>query len=167
MSELLIPASGMLRDCDLWGRRLEAVTLDGTGACSMCTMLTVHEAAASLRRSPETIRRWIRAGRLRAHKVGTQYLIEESDLSAVEDEALPIPAFLAKTSTGEAMPDVVTALRRSALAEYMAEYEAEHGEISDEEMGDAVRAARARAVVVRGTPGGGRKRSAGGGRGRR
>ncbi len=79
-------------------------------------MLTVPEAAARLGRSPETLRRWIRAGRLRAHKVGTQHLIDESDLSVVEGETLPVPTFLAKTSTGEAMPDVVTALRRSRQA---------------------------------------------------
>ncbi len=44
------------------------------------TMLTVPEAARRARRHPETIRRWIREGRLRAHKVGTQHVIQLTDL---------------------------------------------------------------------------------------
>jgi excisionase family DNA binding protein len=43
-------------------------------------MLTVPEAARRAGRHPETIRRWIREGRLRAHKVGTQHVIEPADL---------------------------------------------------------------------------------------
>lgn len=43
-------------------------------------MLTVPEAARQAGRHPETIRRWIREGRLRAHKVGTQHVIEPADL---------------------------------------------------------------------------------------
>lgn len=46
-------------------------------------MLTVPEAARRVGRDPETVRRWIRAGRLRARRVGTQHVIEERDLSAL------------------------------------------------------------------------------------
>jgi excisionase family DNA binding protein len=46
-------------------------------------MLTVPEAARRSGRHPETIRRWIREGRLRAHKVGTQHIIEPDDLAEV------------------------------------------------------------------------------------
>jgi uncharacterized protein len=46
-------------------------------------MLTVPEAARRAGRHPETIRRWIREGRLRAHKVGTQHVIEPDDLVEV------------------------------------------------------------------------------------
>lgn len=42
--------------------------------------LTVPEAARRVGRNPETIRRWIRAGKLPSHKVGTQHLIDEDDL---------------------------------------------------------------------------------------
>ena len=42
--------------------------------------------------------------------------------------------------------------RLRALDEFLAGYEAEHGEISEEEMREAARGARGRAVVVRGTP---------------
>ena len=45
-------------------------------------MLTVPEAARLAERDPETVRRWIRAGKLRAQKVGTQHLIAEDDLAA-------------------------------------------------------------------------------------
>ena len=40
--------------------------------------------------------------------------------------------------------------RLRGIDDYIAAYEAEHGEITDEEMDAAYRAARARAVVVRG-----------------
>lgn len=46
-------------------------------------MVTVPEAARQSGRHPETIRRWIREGRLRAHKVGTQHVIEADDLAEV------------------------------------------------------------------------------------
>ena len=45
-------------------------------------MLTVPEVAERLGRSPETVRRWIRAGKLRASKVGTQHVVSEEDLEA-------------------------------------------------------------------------------------
>src|SRR3954454_9861302 len=44
-------------------------------------MLTVPEAATRTGRNPETIRRWIREGRLAASKVGTQHLIDAGDLA--------------------------------------------------------------------------------------
>ena len=42
--------------------------------------------------------------------------------------------------------------RLRALDEFLAAYEAEHGEITDEEMREAARRARGRAVVVRDEP---------------
>ena len=42
--------------------------------------------------------------------------------------------------------------RLQALDDFLAAYEAEHGEITDEEMRDAARRARERAIVVRGDP---------------
>ncbi len=41
-------------------------------------MLTVPEAARRTKRDPETVRRWIRSGRLKATKIGTQHLIRSS-----------------------------------------------------------------------------------------
>jgi uncharacterized protein len=46
-------------------------------------MLTVPEAARRVGRNPETVRRWIREGKLSSTRVGTQYLIDESDLVEV------------------------------------------------------------------------------------
>lgn len=46
-------------------------------------MITVPEAAKRAGRDPETIRRWIRAGKLTAWKVGTQHVIDEDDLASV------------------------------------------------------------------------------------
>jgi excisionase family DNA binding protein len=77
-------------------------------------MLTVGDVAARLNRNPETIRRWIRSGRLRAHKIGTQHVIEAADIeAAAHSDALPAPAGWRRTATGEPMPDVVAAIRRS------------------------------------------------------
>ena len=54
-------------------------------------MLTVPEAARRTGRNPETIRRWIREGRLRSQRVGTQHLIDEADLQALGADAEPAP----------------------------------------------------------------------------
>jgi len=43
--------------------------------------------------------------------------------------------------------------RMRALDEFLAAFEAEHGEITDDQIADAVRRARARATVIRGSPG--------------
>ncbi|MGE5764827.1 MAG: helix-turn-helix domain-containing protein [Mycobacterium leprae] len=74
-------------------------------------MLTVQQVAERLHRDPETIRRWIRSGKLRARKVGLQHMIDEADLPVFSDESVP-PSW-GRTATGEPMPDVVAAVRRS------------------------------------------------------
>ncbi|MFH0750270.1 MAG: helix-turn-helix domain-containing protein [Chloroflexota bacterium] len=81
--------------------------------------LTVPEAARRVGRNPETIRRWIREGKLASRKVGTQHLIEERDLDGVtapDAERLLIPPSPQQTSTGEPMPDW-SALVRQGRAE--------------------------------------------------
>lgn len=77
-------------------------------------MLTVPEAAKRVGRNPETVRRWIREGKLRASKVGTQHVIAEADLvPLMGDDRLAVPEWMRRTITGEPMPDVVAAARRS------------------------------------------------------
>ncbi len=49
-------------------------------------MLTVPQAAKKAGRNPETIRRWIRAGRLRSHAVGREHLIDEDELAMLTDD---------------------------------------------------------------------------------
>jgi len=79
-------------------------------------MITVPEAARRAGKDPETIRRWIRTGRLRARKIGTQHVIEETDLEPLlEADVVPLPSPWGRTLTGEPMPDVVRAVRRSRL----------------------------------------------------
>lgn len=77
--------------------------------------LTVPEAARRVGRNPETIRRWIREGKVPSRKVGTQHIIEERDLDAAaspDTEALPLPAAWRTTLTGEPMPDWVALVRQ-------------------------------------------------------
>jgi excisionase family DNA binding protein len=74
-------------------------------------MVTVIEAAMRLGKDPETIRRWIRAGKLPAKKIGLLHMIEEVDLPTAEP--IHLPAAWRRTATGEAMPDVVAAIRRT------------------------------------------------------
>jgi excisionase family DNA binding protein len=77
-------------------------------------VLTVPEIAARVGRDPETIRRWIRTGKLRARKVGTQHVVEERELELLLDEDhLPVPKAWKVTSTREPMPNVLEALRRT------------------------------------------------------
>ena len=74
-------------------------------------MLTVPEAARRSGKNPETIRRWIRSGRLKADKVGTQHVIDERDLAAATLSETPLPRKWTRTRTGEAMPDWVAIVR--------------------------------------------------------
>jgi excisionase family DNA binding protein len=79
-------------------------------------MLTVPEAARRTKRDPETVRRWIRSGRLKATRIGTQHVIDEDDLARfVGASTLPLPAAWRRTATGEAMPDVLAAIRSSRV----------------------------------------------------
>ncbi len=76
--------------------------------------LTVPEAARRVGRNPETIRRWIREGKLPARKIGTQHLIEERDLDAVtvpDADRLPLPPAWRTTFWGQPMPDWVAIVR--------------------------------------------------------
>ncbi len=79
-------------------------------------MPTVPEAARRLGRDPETVRRWIRSGKLRSHKVGTQHVIEEEDLRLLDEEAepdsLPIPEEWKRTFDGAPQLDWVRLVRR-------------------------------------------------------
>jgi excisionase family DNA binding protein len=78
-------------------------------------MLTVPEAARRVGRNPETVRRWIRSGRLPARKVGTQHVIEEADLDAMFDDDVPAPVpeewGWDRTFEGRPMPNVIALLR--------------------------------------------------------
>ena len=77
-------------------------------------MLTVPEAARRVGRNAETVRRWIREGRLAARKVGTQHVIEEADLDGlVSDDQLPLPPEWQRLPDGSPMPNVVRAIRLS------------------------------------------------------
>lgn len=76
--------------------------------------LTVPEAARRVGRNPETVRRWIRSGRLRSTKVGTQHVVDEADLEAIADEdRIELPEAWARMSDGRPMPDWARLVRDS------------------------------------------------------
>ena len=70
-------------------------------------MLTVPEAGKRVGRDPETVRRWIRSGKLRSQRIGTQYLLEEGDVDALADGDWyeRLPEEWRRTSWGDPMPD--------------------------------------------------------------
>ncbi|HSO29083.1 MAG TPA: helix-turn-helix domain-containing protein [Candidatus Sulfomarinibacteraceae bacterium] len=76
-------------------------------------MLTVPEVARRVGRNPETVRRWIREGKLRASKVGTQHVVDEADLQAALDgsQAVALPPEWRKTFWGGPMPDWAALIR--------------------------------------------------------
>jgi len=77
-------------------------------------MLTVPEVALRVDRDPETVRRWIRGGRLRARKIGTQHVIEEEDLEAMlaDPEDPPVPECWRRTFSGRPQPNWAAIVRR-------------------------------------------------------
>lgn len=46
------------------------------------TLLTVKQVAKRLHQKPATVQKHCREGRLKAHKIGRQYLIDPADLRA-------------------------------------------------------------------------------------
>lgn len=76
-------------------------------------VLTVAEAARITGKNPETIRRWIRSGRLAARKFGTQHVIDEDELEDMLDPgaSLPVPPELQRFPDGRPMPDPVPLIR--------------------------------------------------------
>lgn len=77
-------------------------------------MLTVPEAARRVGRNPETIRRWIRAGRLRSRKIGTQHLVDAQDLDAVAGEdTVALPEGWNRLVDGSPRPDWARLVRDS------------------------------------------------------
>jgi excisionase family DNA binding protein len=76
-------------------------------------MLTVPEVARRVGRDPETVRRWIRGGKLRARKVGTQHVVEEDDLAALLDQGDEqlLPKRWSKLPDGRPMPNFVKYIR--------------------------------------------------------
>jgi len=79
-------------------------------------MLNVAEAAKRLGMDRETIRRWIRSGRLRAQRVGRSYAIDARDLRTIEDEMFPmaeLPEEWKLGDDGSPAPNWVAALHRA------------------------------------------------------
>lgn len=77
-------------------------------------MLTVPEAAKRAGRNPETIRRWIREGKLRARKIGTQHVLEEADLVEAlrgSGPTMPLPRQWKEAFWGGPMPDWAAIVR--------------------------------------------------------
>ena len=94
-------------------------------------MMTVPEVAKRIGKHPETIRRWIREGKLPATKIGTQHVIDEDDLANLVEpgaETASVPLEWQRTQWGDPMPDIVAVIRQSRaerssrLAESVAAY---------------------------------------------
>lgn len=79
-------------------------------------MLTVTETADRVGRTPDTVRRWIREGRLPAQRLGTKQVIEDQDVRAIEDELYPMAELPEEWQTGDdgsPAPNWVAAIHRS------------------------------------------------------
>lgn len=79
-------------------------------------MLTVAETADRVGRTPDTVRRWIREGRLPAQRLGTKRVIEDQDVRAIEDELHPMATLPEEWQTGDdgsPAPNWVAAIHRS------------------------------------------------------
>jgi excisionase family DNA binding protein len=79
----------------------------------MAVTMTVPEVAKRLGKNPETVRRWIREGKLHAQKIGNQHFVDEADVEAYEADDEVIPTKFSKTFWGGPMPDWAAAVRDS------------------------------------------------------
>ena len=67
--------------------------------------MTVPDAARFAGRNPETIRRWIREGKLRSERVGTQHLVLSEDVAAIlPDQPLELPSHWQDPDSGSMPP---------------------------------------------------------------
>ncbi|CAN5312038.1 hypothetical protein BH24ACT7_BH24ACT7_23490 [soil metagenome] len=67
--------------------------------------MTVPDAARYAGRNPETIRRWIREGKVRSERVGTQHLVLREDLTAMlADRPLDLPSGWQDADAGSMPP---------------------------------------------------------------
>lgn len=81
-------------------------------------MLTVVEAAQRVGRSPGTVRRWIREGRLRAETAQGHHLIDPGALDEVRNAMypmLPLPPEWQQLEDGTPAPNWVAAVALSRL----------------------------------------------------
>ena len=65
---------------------------EGVGMASAERLLTVDEVAERLRVAPETVRRWLRAGRLKGTRLGgtkAGYRVAEADVRAFLERGDP------------------------------------------------------------------------------
>ena len=82
-------------------------------------MLDVREAASLVRRTPETVRRWVWSGRVHAVKSGNRLLIPRAELEAavgrepVQRSLAEWAAALPSGRPGDSAADLVLADRRS------------------------------------------------------
>lgn len=76
-------------------------------------MLSVTEAAERVGRTPETVRRWIRTGRLPAVTEHGRHVIAAADLERVRDDLYPtleVPEEWQRFEDGEPVPNWVAAV---------------------------------------------------------
>ncbi|HZL48519.1 MAG TPA: helix-turn-helix domain-containing protein [Solirubrobacteraceae bacterium] len=81
-------------------------------------MITVAEAAQHVGRSPGTLHRWIREGRLRAETARGQRMIDPDALNEVRDEMYPmlsLPPEWQQLEDGSPAPNWVAAVALSRL----------------------------------------------------
>lgn len=119
-------------------------------------MLSVQEAARRADRNPETIRRWIRAGKLTAWKVGGQHVIDEDDLADAARGIFTSPGAQREPGVGPPI-DVVALIHRDRaeraheLREAMTPYVAASDTVLPNVVGRIVRAVDPYRIILFGS----------------
>lgn len=80
----------------------------------MTRLLLVEEAADRLRCDPATVRRWVRAGKLQAHRPGNRLLVDPASVDRLINLSIVVPDVVPEVRVRRRQPPATGSFRERA-----------------------------------------------------